>query len=396
MYSEWTIDASIKMTYRIDNPGGGDCGFYAFAVGLIKIIQEEYALHKKSETFARWQRNGLNNTSLEDILSIDINKLYNSPYAYKKDILDKLQMSLRGISANAHKTHLLDQIQVEAIRGGGTYVESTSVFHKFMELVHFYLKKEDAKKGALDKVIKFNELALSPEVLSLAKQTAKSLKPKLKSSLNEAETHTIENAHVKAALLNDVMSGREANPRSVILKGADKIKEKGRWATHSDLKEVADQLRVNLNVIQVDAVKPIVNGAPLQGRPTVTLNNEGDTHWTTQVEQLSVSSQEQTPDERPSAKPQAAKREVTLSAKQEHVLNATVSSQPKAEKVERYRQHIKSLMEAASTQGLFSTVKNTITKLDDESLKKEKAKSGESDEDFAKRLQEAEYRRALK
>lgn len=35
------------MSYSIDNPGGGDCGFYALAIGLISIIQNEYKLHGK-------------------------------------------------------------------------------------------------------------------------------------------------------------------------------------------------------------------------------------------------------------------------------------------------------------------------------------------------------------
>lgn len=167
------------MPYRIDNPGGGDCGFYALGIGLIAIIQKEYAENGKSKTFTQWQKKGLNNVGLQEILDIDLNQLYESPYTYKKETLLKLQLSLRSISATSYKNDLLKKI-AEARSNGSTQVESSPVYHKFMELVHFYLKEDDKKEGALDKVKQFNELASSPEVLDLAQKTAKSLEPKLK------------------------------------------------------------------------------------------------------------------------------------------------------------------------------------------------------------------------
>lgn len=47
------------MSFRIDNPGGGDCGFYAFAIGLIHVIQHEYYANGKSNTFNRWKMKDL-------------------------------------------------------------------------------------------------------------------------------------------------------------------------------------------------------------------------------------------------------------------------------------------------------------------------------------------------
>ncbi|MGM9453477.1 hypothetical protein ACTAZI_09100 [Legionella bozemanae] len=266
------------MPFRINNPGGGDCGFYAFSIGLINAIQEEYKEHGKSKTFDRWNRKGINNVSLQEILDIDLHKLYDSPYTYKKETLLKLQMSLRSIAASAYKSDLLKKIE-EAKKNGSTQVESSPVYHKFMELVHYYLKNE----GTLDKISQFNELALSPKVLALAKKTAESLKPQFKNMDIEkdfAKIQRTENEYVKKMFLDDVLSAGKENPHSVILKGIEKIKERGRWAVHSDLKEVADQLQVNLYVTNY------LNGAAIQDWSTVVLNNESNAHWTTSVKNI--------------------------------------------------------------------------------------------------------------
>ncbi|HHF7366788.1 TPA: hypothetical protein ACPSKY_001907 [Legionella bozemanae] len=397
------------MPFRIDNPGGGDCGFYAFAIGLIATIQKEYAENgKNSKTFAQWQSKGLNNVSLREILGIDLNQLYESPYTYKKETLLKLQMSLRSISATAYKNDLLKKI-AEAKSNGSTQVESSPVYHKFMELVHYYLKEEQ-EENALDKIKQFNELALSPEVLDLAQKTAKSLGPKLKAKSFE-EGQKIENAHVKEALLADVLSGGKANPRSIILKGVEKIKEQGRWATHSDLKEVADQLKVNLYVTHE------LNGEPMKGCPTIVLNNEGQSiHWTTTVEELPqlkakpikkerVENPKLTEETHTSSKNHESSRSLESSKTREpskdretQVIAATVSTQANEKKAERYQQHIKTLMVSASDPRFFAGVQKRIENLDkldnEEALKNEHGVRIESDEEFATRLQEAEFRRA--
>lgn len=369
------ITKSFDSKYRINNPGGGDCGFYAFAVGLIDIIQKEYALSGKSDTFVRWKNEGLKGVSLRDIISFDLNQLYESPYSYQTKLLSTLQMSLRTIATRAYTDDLISKIGIErALEGGKTKVESTPVFGKFMELVHFYLYG----KGSLEELSHFNELALAPEVTNLAQSTARSLQPKLQKKLSEAQKHRIENAHVKEALLKDVMRSTEKNPDSVILRGVEKIQEEGRWATHNDLKEVAARLHINLHVIGK------LNGEPDPHLPTVILNNEGKDegmHWTTQVDQL------------PRKAPKPKNEDRNFSEKEKQVINATVSTQIKTDKVNNYRQHVTDLIHAASTHGLFSQVKN---KIDIDTIDKAEAVKGESDEEFARRLQEAEYRRALK
>ena len=71
------------------------------------------------------------------------------------------------------------------------------------------------------------------------------------------------------------------------------------------------------------------------------------------------------------------------------VLVATLSTQVHDDKIRPYKQHLKTLIQAASTQGLFSKVED---KIEIQDLDKAEANTDESDEDFAFRLQEAEYR----
>ncbi|MGL5741627.1 MAG: hypothetical protein ACRCXC_03285 [Legionella sp.] len=74
-------------------------------------------------------------------------------------------MSLRSITVQANKRDLLNLIQIEtALQDQQTTIEGSTIYGKFMELVHHYLYK----KETLEKISQFNELALSPAVVKLA------------------------------------------------------------------------------------------------------------------------------------------------------------------------------------------------------------------------------------
>ncbi|SNV04616.1 Dot/Icm T4SS effector [Legionella waltersii] len=402
------------VSYTIDNPGGGDCGFYAFAIGLINIIQHEYELSGSSATFEKWQHAGLKRIRLQDILSIDLNQLMNSPYNYKSNELSTLQMSLRLIAVNAYREDLLRRISIEReFADKPTTVEGSPIFAKFMQLVQFYKTNPDSVYPDSH----FNELALSPEVVKLAKETAKSVKGILQNQ-DFAKDQRLENKHVKEVFLRDVvLKNGLLNPDSVILAGTDKIQEQGRWATHSDLREITGTLHTNLYV------NGHLNGPVSPHCPTVKLNNHGNAHWTTEVDQLpkntKVVSKKRTAAEEPesskgllteklsrsSSKSDVShhsaqrrnQQEQTTSSIEEQVIEATISTQTQKDKVERYRENIKQLIQASSGLGLFANVKNKIDINDIDSAEavydSEKG-AKESDESFAARLQEAELRRA--
>ncbi|HDS3848833.1 type IV secretion protein Dot [Legionella pneumophila] len=366
------------MSYSIDNPGGGDCGFYAVAIGLISIIQNEYKLYGKSKTYDRWKQvEGIYGVRLQDILNVDLKKLHDSPYTYKSELLFLLQMSLRNIAVIVNKEDLVKRIIEEGRSKDQTKIEGSNAYCKFMELVQLYLYRRDS----LERISQFNELALSPEIVQTARDIAKILRPILRNQPFH-QVQKIENAFVKEVLLNDVLSGNTINSNSIILKNLEKIKEQGRWATHDDLKEIADLLKINLNVVG----QP--NGKPIPEYPTVTLKNLSNTHWITQVESL------QGPRQYPPRKRAfgyEALSDGAVSLKEEQVLERTFKTQTQSERTKRYHQHFETLFDTLSPYGFFPHGQN----------KRNTHVSGrvqtglESDESLATRLQEAELRRIL-
>ena len=415
------------MTYIIDNPAGGDCGFYAFSIALINIIKKEVEATGTSNTFNRWLDKGLDGVSLDDILNVNLLNLYKSPKYYKRELLDILQMSLRSITAKSLQQDLLIKIQAESgSKAILSKVEGSPVYGKFMELVKASIKGIPSRR-TLKQMSMFNELALSLEVSELAHQTAKSLQGKLVGK-PFAMAQKIENEHVKQIVMQEVMPKGTVNPASILLKGITKVTGKGRWATHSDLQEVASQLNVNL---YVDGE---LNGARAPGFPIVTLNNLSNDHWTTTVEQLNPEpkgkkNKRDKDEENPRPKKRARHEKAesneeseasiyhtTMSlehgkkkgdkdelprlkdkkdvARAEQVIECTVSAQVMTDKVDSYKQHIKALVYASLTKGLFAHVTN---KIDVDSIDKaaavHKKRTCEPDESFASRVQEAELRR---
>ena len=262
---------------EINNPGGGDCAFYAFAIGLIDIIQKEHQEAGTSLTFNRWQNLGLNGVRVHELLKIDLYRLSESPCTYSLALLSKLQQSLRLITANAWKEELLDKIARESMmEGSASVIEGSPIYGKFMELVDAHINALPSRR-TLKEMGKFNELALSADCIQLAKTTAWALKTQLQGK-SFVETQVIENSLVKQALLRDVLLQNQVNTASAVLASIDQISRNGRWGTHSDLNEIATRFNVNLNIANM------LNGAMKVELPTITLHNKNDVHWTTEVD----------------------------------------------------------------------------------------------------------------
>lgn len=90
------IDYEISiMDVEIDNPGGGDCAFYALAIGLIYLIQQE-AIYKCHDVFDRWvAANPSIKQFYQQMLQVDLQQ---ETYLKKSNMLYQLQKSLREIS----------------------------------------------------------------------------------------------------------------------------------------------------------------------------------------------------------------------------------------------------------------------------------------------------------
>ncbi|WP_419421366.1 hypothetical protein ACNVED_14990 (plasmid) [Legionella sp. D16C41] len=80
-----------------------------------------------------------------------------------------------------------------------------------------------------------------------------------------------------------------------------------------------------------------------------------------------------------------------LTVEEQHVVNITVSSQGIEQKAQVYGDNLKELINRVKKLGLFNHIENPI---DISLIDAVEADNGETDEEFATRLQEAEYRKA--
>jgi hypothetical protein len=375
------------MPTSINNPGGGDCGFYAYAIGLIAIMQEELRTKGVSATAAKLHPH-VDQDTLNQVLSINLSMLQKNPHEYMKDPLDRLQMALRHMTLAASKARLEQLMEVEQAdldhSGNVAVLEGHTLFGKFMELVRHYFLRQPAEK--IDALAKFNELALSPAVLHKAEVTAETLREQSAHIVEFADQQKLENRLVKEAFVRDVDSDE-----STILTAAQAVTTKGQWATHGDLQLLSDHLQVALTI------NGHRNGNPDPTWPIVTLENHGNNHWTTAVDTLEPVVElvrEPWVDAlvEPDVPPPAT--EAPLTAQAHRVIEATVSSQAELEKVALYREHLEQLVLGATQRGLFKTVKTKI-RIEDLDLDLEDLNLDEdlSDEEFAKALQEAELRK---
>ena len=356
----------------VNNPGLGNCGFYAFGVGLIDAIQKEF--HEKNSSAILEQLNVLveEPINLEQILSFDL-KQYASDYQnYNRSFMDKLQDKLRKVSLLAYQSNLLDE-HLKDVEDPSTRVEGTTIFRKFMEIV---LSKLDKTSISSD----FNELVLSKEVHKIADSVLENLSfngrkittEELK-KLNYASYHSCLDTATKNIFLADVFKKDNSfNPLSQILAATRLITKSGHWATHDDLKTLASEIGVNLNI---DGQISQVNQ---EDASTITLHNSANVHWTTVVHSIPSLVQNESIQQTKKWSPTAEK-----------ILLAMVMSIDSDEKQEKFKDFATLLIQNAEHLEVKSEYKIDIKNIDTA-----EAKEGQTDEEFAQSLQEAEFRKA--
>ncbi len=146
---------------KIDNPGLGNCAFYAFAIGLIEIIQEEkIAYGSRRPMFKQWVAldPSINTENLyDDICSFD----YKKP---KNRLLDQLQKSLRQIVCECTLSELRQACASSRAANDYKKLTATSSFMNFSFLYYDnlewidsdyneYANLQDVKK-ALDALVR--------------------------------------------------------------------------------------------------------------------------------------------------------------------------------------------------------------------------------------------------
>ena len=232
------------MNTEIDNAGGGNCGYYAMSIGLIKICKEHEAF------IAKWFELDPNLRVSPDFFgTFDLQEMLNNPRRYEKANLDLLQASLRKIAYNAYQEHLVRESAIDQVRIRGTHL-----YNKFAELVNYYKQHATGSPNT-----DFNELAHSSQMLTLAKQNAKASEEQL-----------------LRVFLDNVDDIKAA---------AEKITDNGYWATVDELSAIAGSFDVNLLINQQ------IMGKPDELKPTIVLNNHRNAHWTTSIEGLNPSPQ---------------------------------------------------------------------------------------------------------
>lgn len=284
----------------IDNPGRGNCAFYAFAIGLIEIIKEEQMYGNKTK-YNYWVTKY---PSLADQYDAICAFDYKQP---NNILLDKLQRSLRNVAYNFQVRELrqacimatapddlenedltLSQYQDAMIRlhtDKPTDPYKNALKRKYQTItgnstyIHFaamyYGNREDTREGlnpfagsgAVKKALKdldrskieanFEDLVLVPLFLKLLYGAEQALKP--------------------------ITQETELYPASPILSGMGNITQEFYWGTALDMDYLATIFAVNLHTLE-NGVAPRLEGrGDIPDRHTITLNNNSNIHWTTQV-----------------------------------------------------------------------------------------------------------------
>ncbi|CEG58449.1 hypothetical protein [Legionella fallonii] len=268
--SELEAIAGTKINIRskiVDNPGGGDCAFYAFAIALINIIKEEN-VYKNKKMFERWV--ALDPSIAEHfgaICSFNFNRPNN-------ELLYQLQRSLRTIThfsqLNELKRACCDPENYTDPNNPYKIIVGNSTYIKFAEF--YYNLQTDAR---------FNELADSDAILRAILRIKRG-------DVRENFEHLI----LVPVFLSLIYGGGVA-PKSItldrlpinrapVVEAMAAITQDAFWGTHLNLDYLARAFEVNFH--------PLENLVPVQefkgdvrGRHTVTINNVNNAHWTTEV-----------------------------------------------------------------------------------------------------------------
>lgn len=246
----------------IDNPGLGNCAFYAFAVGLANIIQEEASYNSRA-MFDRWIRLDSSIAGQYDaILKLNLE----NP---NRQLLDQLQSSLRIIAYY----YQIDELRNVCTFRNGNYNDliGNSNFVNFAALYY---------GDPLDTDPRFNPFAGSIAILD---------------EIAKIDRSTVLPGHendVLVPLFLNLLYGESADPTlitrateprmdSPIITAMNNMTQDFFWGTHLDLDYLAEAFEVNLHVLRND--NPIQEFVDIPMQHTVTLINMDNTHWTTQV-----------------------------------------------------------------------------------------------------------------
>lgn len=268
-----TPDTVIEITeLSVDNPGKGNCAFYAFAIGLIDIIQDEQFIRAPcfQLIFDNWVNHDPEVKSLyKDIINADSKH----PDAA---LLNKLQTSLRKLVYEAKLNELYEACAIsrkeneyQALTGNSTYNNFAGLFFynfdvdpNFNELVG-----SNRVRAAINQLKQDKNLVKDHEVYALA--------PSLISLIYGPDI-AIDNINV----------GTKPQQNSPILTALERVKQDCVWGTHNDLNYLANLFDITLHTL--------ADNQPIQSfiadnpeKHIITVNNIKNAHW---ISRISVAS----------------------------------------------------------------------------------------------------------
>lgn len=280
---------------EIDNPGAGDCAFYAFAISLISHIRglktsnPKRAAALQNKLFANIQKSSyelcrarivnfdFHNPNREFLLLLNNalrTRLYNLRItSLNKEFVDTLEFES---NENGELTRKLGPF---ALRGESIFSDAMEVFyHIYNSSTNSAYHPENNHKAWFNDF--YRDKNIRHEIAQIVAHIIR-LEDGLKRKMSGEEIES----HVGRALFTDrgfLPKGELAkfSTESLVGKSLLKKKERGTWGTYEDLNLLAEFFDVNLVAYS--------NGCPpsympvLDDRPTITLNHLPHVfHWTT-------------------------------------------------------------------------------------------------------------------
>ncbi|KTD74678.1 hypothetical protein [Legionella waltersii] len=263
-------ESVVHLKRIIDNPGLGNCAFYAFATAVLSIIVQEKNQGKR-EMFDRWVKLDPSVSDLYDRLpALYDSILRNNMGGRDKELLDQLQSSLRIITYQYQVSELRNSCAKFHIKPKD--LEENSNFVQFAYLYY---------GNPIDTDPRFNPFANSPDILR---------------ELQKIDRRTVIKNHENDVLMpiflklvygdkvepKDITYRTEPQKNSPILVAMNGITQDFFWGSHIDLDYLSIAFNLNLHVLRnQNAVQEYPNDLPNQH--TITLQNLNNAHWTTEV-----------------------------------------------------------------------------------------------------------------
>ncbi|KTD42473.1 hypothetical protein [Legionella quateirensis] len=256
------VDEVQLHSEEVDNPGAGDCAFYAFAIGLINIIQEENSYKSK----LMFERLVAYDASLRYQFDAIINFNVDLP---NNELLDQLQTTLRLLDYH----YRLRELKEACANPKEDYAQlvANSNFINFAAL--YYNDPQDIDPH-------YNEFANS-DVIQIA-------------VADIDRSQVIENfEHLTLVpLFLNLMYGEDVVQTSItqdtipsstspIIDSMSNITQQAYWGTHLDLDYLARAFEVNLHIYE--NAHPIHEFHDVPERHTITLRNQNNAHWVTEL-----------------------------------------------------------------------------------------------------------------